>query len=91
MTLLNWTGLYWTDTIVDCCFARGLSSARKLLLVNKENTAVDVSVDVALKGGKATAWFVDESYVTEASPRVELAVQGEVTLPPYATAVLVQS
>lgn len=52
---------------------------------------MDVSVDVALKGGKATAWFVDESYVTEASPRVELAVQGEVTLPPYATAVLVQS
>ena len=68
-----------------------LSSARKMLLVNKKDTAAQVNVDAALKGGEATAWFVDESYVAQESPRVELAVQGEVTLPPYATAVLVQA
>ena len=53
-----------------------LSSTRKLLLVNKKNTAAQVSVDAALKGRKATAWFVDETYATEPSPRVELAVHG---------------
>ena len=62
-----------------------------MLLVNKKDTAARVNVDAALKGKKATAWFVDESYVAQASPRVELDVQGEVKLPPYATAVLVQS
>ena len=68
----------------------GATSGRKVLLVNKKATAQRVDVTSALGGRAATAYVVDQTYTTQPSPRVEaVAAGGTITLPAFATAVVV--